>query len=431
MSWIRGTSTSYINLSNDIVEAATEESLDTVDSVAAGGSSYVVGDILTLSGGTFTIAAQVEVTAESSGAVTATRRYNDGVYTVTPGDPVSTTGGTGTGCTLNVSWIENGWTAELDAVYSGSDREVVLNGEGGGTDEIFVGWRTFGDVPGDYYNWELHGMTGYDSGLDFDEQPLISPGFFDAGLAANKSGCYLTLANASIQYWLQITTYRIILTCKVGSAYFHSYMGWGNRFATSTEYPYPMLIAGNTSLPTAKASQSILTSTLTDPWISTTSGGNVTGPVQVLMTDNVWYGVWNSTISSGARTWVGNRTVLPCGRPKGPTDTVGIPEEDRYTSITNGRFNLIIPDNGLSSTPSANLQPTDSSPDDYRAMFPTLIVFSEPAPQIVMEIDNVWWVHTFGGVTSEDRIVADSEVYRVFQNCNRTDSYAYLAIRES
>lgn len=72
--------------------------------IAAGGTGYTVGDDITLSGGTSTTAAVFNVDTVSGGVVTAVSVVTAGDYTVKPGDPVSTTGGTGTGCTLNVTW---------------------------------------------------------------------------------------------------------------------------------------------------------------------------------------------------------------------------------------------------------------------------------------------------------------------------------------
>lgn len=71
---------------------------------AAGGSGYSLGDVLTLAGGTFTTAATVRVVAIGSatgtGPVLAVRIIAKGAYLTPPANPVATTGGTGTGCTL-------------------------------------------------------------------------------------------------------------------------------------------------------------------------------------------------------------------------------------------------------------------------------------------------------------------------------------------
>lgn len=427
MSWIIGTSSGHIDLSNDLVAAAVADSLQTVDSVAAGGSSYVVGDVLTLSGGTFTIAAQVEVTAVSTGAVTAVRRVNDGAYTttITPSDPVSTTGGTGTGCTLNCTFAHNGWTPLINQAWSGSDREVLLSGEGGGTDEIFVGWRTYQSVPGNYANLELHGMTGHDAGLDWDEQPGISQGFHNGATAGERAGCYLLCSTSSIAYWISVTPYRIWGIVKVGSAYFPFYLGWGNRFATSGEYPYPLVVSGNTSLYHDQASQSKLTSGLVDPWRSSDGDGNTRGPMLVYMPDGTWYGVANSSSSASARSRLGDRIVLPTGRPDAVSDGAAA---DKFMSSTCDWGSCIL-QTALSGNATANLYPTPGTDDTYM-LVPTVVVFWLPSPQVPVELDNCYWVSAFGGMVSEDRIIENGEVYRVFQNCNRTDVYAYMAIKE-
>lgn len=420
MSWIKGTASSYIDLSNQMVAAATGQSLQTVDSIGEGGTGYVVGDILTLSGGTATIAAQVEVLTLSGSAVATVRRVNDGVYTVTPADEVETTGGTGEGCTLNCTFASNGWTAVIDEVRSGSDRDVMLQGTGGGSDEIYIGWRTLYESGAGYYNLELHGMTGYSASLPFKEQPGLSPGIFDGTTAALRAGAYLISSNSSQAYWLSVTPFRIIGIVKIGSAYFPFYLGWGNRFATSGEYPYPMLIAGPSSL--FSDTTASVHSGLTDPWRNYLTDGNTRGPSLVFMPDGAWYGVANASVSDSARTALGDRVVLPTGLPTG-SGSAGL--EDRFVAA-GCAFSDIISQTGLSGNASANLYDTEGT----HPLLPAIIVFYDPTPQVVMEIDHVFWVSSFGGVTSEDRFIEGAKVYRVFANCARSDPYAFLAVEE-
>jgi len=75
----------------------------TVATVNAGGSGYTNGDVLTVSGGTSTVAAQLTVTGVSGGAITSVSISNSGAYTVNPSTPASVTGGTGTGATFNLT----------------------------------------------------------------------------------------------------------------------------------------------------------------------------------------------------------------------------------------------------------------------------------------------------------------------------------------
>lgn len=72
--------------------------------VSSGGTGYAVNDELTVDGGTFGDPAVYKVTAASGGVVSAVQSLNGGTYTQVPTNPVATTGGGGTGCTLDLSF---------------------------------------------------------------------------------------------------------------------------------------------------------------------------------------------------------------------------------------------------------------------------------------------------------------------------------------
>ena len=68
-----------------------------------GGTGYKVGDVLAVLGGTYTAPAQLIVASVSTtGAITATNVYAAGAYSVLPTNPVSATGGSGTGAAWKV-----------------------------------------------------------------------------------------------------------------------------------------------------------------------------------------------------------------------------------------------------------------------------------------------------------------------------------------
>ncbi|MFZ4058361.1 MAG: beta strand repeat-containing protein, partial [Ferruginibacter sp.] len=69
--------------------------------IGAGGTGYVVGDVLTVLGGTYTSQAQFIVSAVTTGAVTSVAPYGYANYSVLPTFPASTSGGTGSGCTFS------------------------------------------------------------------------------------------------------------------------------------------------------------------------------------------------------------------------------------------------------------------------------------------------------------------------------------------
>jgi hypothetical protein len=76
-------------------------------SVAAGGTGYAVDDILTLVGGTFTQVAKFQVNSVGgSGEVLTASVFDDGNYSAAPTSPTATTGGSGSGCTLTLTFDE-------------------------------------------------------------------------------------------------------------------------------------------------------------------------------------------------------------------------------------------------------------------------------------------------------------------------------------
>lgn len=86
----------------------------------AGGTGYTVGDILTL---TESAGGQVRVTSVSSGVVTGVELYAGGLGGYTTGTGKATSGGTGTGCTVNVTAVVSGTatrssTQAHDGTYS-------------------------------------------------------------------------------------------------------------------------------------------------------------------------------------------------------------------------------------------------------------------------------------------------------------------------
>ncbi|NVN94312.1 MAG: T9SS type A sorting domain-containing protein [Bacteroidetes bacterium] len=94
-----GTATASTN-AQTISGAGNFRNLLPTAAISVGGTGYVVGDVLTLLGGTYTSQAQFVVTAVTSGAVTSVMARGYSNYSVLPTTPASTSGGTGSGCTL-------------------------------------------------------------------------------------------------------------------------------------------------------------------------------------------------------------------------------------------------------------------------------------------------------------------------------------------
>lgn len=70
--------------------------------VATGGTGYAVGDVLVVAGGTTLAPARATVLTAPGGVVATVQVLDEGLYTVLPSSPAATTGGSGSGCTLNL-----------------------------------------------------------------------------------------------------------------------------------------------------------------------------------------------------------------------------------------------------------------------------------------------------------------------------------------
>ena len=128
----------------------------------------------------------------------------------------------------------NGWTTlRYLNPTDGSNRELIMQGAGlSGTEEIFIGFRSYHSVASDYYNLSVAGFTGYVAGNAFVNQP----GYVESGVPAH---------NNRIDYWLAANAQRIALGMKVGTPVYESaYVGKCLPYATPGQYPYPLVVAG-------------------------------------------------------------------------------------------------------------------------------------------------------------------------------------------
>lgn len=506
MAYQQGTATDYQDLLTKLVEFATGDSVETV-AVAAGGTGYVVGDILTASGGTTTHAATFEVTSVSGGVVDGIIVVEHGTYTATPSNPVSTTGGTGSGCTLTLTWQDTGWqllretqeavsatvavggsgyimndkltvyggvgvteaavfnvdtvdgggavlTVSLDTDGSYAEtpgnpvattggtgsgctlnvtwqalvdepKEVILQGEGSGTDEIFVGIRTYSVSLA--YNWELSGMTGYSASLEFDNQPGINPGRYDG--ATYDGGAYVPLNNASMTYWFFVDGRRILFVVNIGTTYVNGYLGFIDQFGDDTDYPYPLLVLGCSSKPSRLFSDTSLDmSGLCDPMASKYLTYPYPGPGFLRLPGGTWKAVRNSEGIPGSSRAKKDEDVVvfPCGQGKLTT----IATEDLiFLTSTNVSVDGVVPMEGM---PGTVLFQILESPGDDVALFPAVLYETYATQAIYGELRGVSWVsanRSGGQLTTEDTIDDGSDIYIVFQNCNRSDAFVFVAIK--
>lgn len=114
-----------------------------------------------------------------------------------------------------------------------ANRELIMKAPGlSGTEEIFLGVRTYQNFSGDYYNLLLGAFTGYVPGNSFDTQP----GGRLTGVPAH---------NNAITYYISVNGQRLVFMLKVGTpVYTHGYLGKMCPYARPSEFPYPVVCAG-------------------------------------------------------------------------------------------------------------------------------------------------------------------------------------------
>lgn len=141
------------------------------------------------------------------------------------------------------SLVTEGWTV-LRYDVGVEPRELIVQGVGySGTEEIYLGFRSYQSVGSDYYNLSVSTFIGYVSGNAYAAQP----GYVENSLCAH---------NTTIDYWINISPQRVALALKVGTpVYETAYVGKFYPYASPSQFPYPVCcIATLTGQPTTRFS---------------------------------------------------------------------------------------------------------------------------------------------------------------------------------
>lgn len=423
--------TDYIDLMVQLEDLAANSHVDTL-AVNVGGTGWAVGDLFDINGGTIVngLNATGEILTEAAGVATSIRLYNGGAYTVTPGAAATTAAifpSVGINLTVDTTILTTGWIVDRSQIYDSPERELLMHGLGSGAEEIYCQFQTNRDIPTGTFSWEIQGATGFDNGEDFFTQPGNN------NLNNLTNDCSTPLNNGIIDYFFVIDPFHIKGIFKSGSSYTNMYAGFINTYVTAAEWPYPLYIsgcaAGQRNTPYNDSSNFM--SGMHDP-ISFSSGQD--GPGCLREVDGQWY-LFRNAYPSGANKLQNNpneRCIYPC-RQMNNAQTIVLAINEFCGSADAPQqadtwFGGTVDTGGASQ-----LDPTPDSGGDIQFLWPNILYQQLPSFQIFGELIDVYPVIVKGiGAVSEDTMTdANGNTYILFQNCNRTDTWAFFAIKRN
>lgn len=268
----------------------------------------------------------------------------------------------------------NGWT-ELENT---SDK-VVLQGEGSGSDEIFVAIQKYANVGADCFGLRLNGYTGYQSGYTF----LNQSGAIQTSEVTGYGAIAVPLWDTTIPYWFVVSGRRIIAVAKVGTTFQMLYLGFYLPFASPNQYPYPLAVGGsfigNVANPEPRYSGT--GGQYSMPFTNIHVAGGV-GSMFARLPGGIWYSAANAI----------DRGMFPYNQPDIGFQRQGLDDEPILTPIEIQHYTTATVHNRLG------------------------------------EVDGLYHVSGFG-LSAEDIITIDSDDYLVIPNVYRSGSADYVAVK--
>ena len=276
---------------------------------------------------------------------------------------------------LSQNWEQKRW------VTTSNTQELFVRGPGlAGTDNIYIGIRSFESVVNDYYNLGVRGSVGllidgsgnYQNGADFHTQPGTSP------------EVYACAFNTSMPYWFVANGRRFIAIWKVSTTYHGIYCGFPLPYATPAQYPYPLMVCG--------------TGTYSNRRWSVTTGDH-----------RMFHDPGQSGVGNDANTYLYylDGTWQPFANY-----AVGSTADGTGVEINN------IWPKGVTSL--------RETPDGSYALIPFILNMS--TPNLIGELDGVYWIPGFN-TAAEDTMTIASVPYVIFQNIFRTSINSYFALK--
>jgi len=370
--------------------------------IAVAGTGYVVNEKVTVVGGSSELACVVNIDSVSSTVPTAVSIYEAGRYKTTPSNPAATSGGSGAGLTLTVTWTPH--AAELGY--------LILHNT---TSDQYVGCRSFlQSTPDAAYLLEWNGFTGFNSDVElWGDHPGAL--FYPETYTPLSGG----VSPAPISYWIAVDDNRICGALKVGSVYPNFYIGGIDKYLNATEYAYPQVVLGCLSdeYPYTYSGNDFAGMTNPGSLNADKDGpGYLRGPLGTWLEIRNWY-------LSGGNPYVYDDDVKIA--PAGGTEWAPEADANGWYLISTGNWNEMF---DVKTTLAPTQDDLGRINDEFTLVPATLSHLSNN--RIYGNLIGVFTFNPDGVVDTEDRIYIGTDVYRCFQNCNKTNRNYFFCIKE-
>lgn len=278
-----------------------------------------------------------------------------------------------------------------------TEGELYLQGPGSsGTDEIIVGMQTYRNVGNNVFGINLQGYTAFDNTLTFATMAGVSP------------PVHIALDKVSFNCFFWVTGRRVMVVARIGTTDIMFHFGYILPFATASQYPYPLMIAGSVMDTTYNYQQNNFgQSSLPDPcvngcyirwvdgsWIPTphfSSNSASRGSALTNATPYMWWPLRDNSVSDGAE-------------------------------VSNAASEL-----ALFTQYTALTQIVSSSQIDAYPLYP--VTLENPA-QLVGQVEGLFVVPG-QGLSAGDTITIGGDTYDVFHNTWRTEFPDFFCIKRS
>lgn len=380
----------------------------TAVAISVAGTGYTLNDKVTVVGGTFTTATVVNVDAVSGGVPTSVSVYSAGEYSTTPSNPVSSSGGTGSGLTLTVTW----------ALCANERKFLMLHNT---TSDQYVGFKCIKETsPETAYVIQVVGFTGFNSiSTPWDEQPGASVADSD------NEGTYVPLSGGgtptTVYYWISIHDERMVASFKVASVYPNMYIGAIDPYLTADEYAYPQLIMGCIAKKSPYTYGGVDWAGMNHPGAYAAGSSAYPGPGWLRSPDGSFKQVINWIISYGEPSYYnGALGVTPCGHI---VNTAPAVPNAWYSTMINWH-SMFTEDLTI-----AGSQKELKRINNEFVIIPCIIV-SDAERKQYGNMRGVFCISPDSVINAEDRVWIDGEAYRAFQNCSKSNRNYFFVLKE-